>query len=212
MMVSMRDATAAAKVLGPHDAAIVLGSGWKDAVSELPRAGEDVLLSFRHLDAVYLIDRKSGAVVWKLGGTSSAKSLAIRGDTRPTPLDGQHDARLLADGDVTVHDNSTFSGGPPRMARYRIDAAKRTATLVQQIVDPAVTASSCCGSARTLPDSDVLIDWGSTSTIGEYSAKGAPVLRLTFASGFSYRATPVPLGTVTLQQIRAGMNQMAARS
>ena len=44
-MPSMRDATAAATALGPHDVAVVLGSGWKDAVSELPRAGEDVLLS-----------------------------------------------------------------------------------------------------------------------------------------------------------------------
>jgi len=175
-------------------------------------AGKDVLLSFRHLDAVYLVDRKSGTVVWKLGGTKTAKSLTIRGDTRSTPLDGQHDARLLADGSLTVHDNATFSGGSPRMVRYRIDAAKHTATLIQQIVDPAVTASQCCGSVRTLPDGDVLIDWGDTSTIGEYSAQGAPLFRLTFGSGFSYRATPVPLGSVTLQQIRAGMNQMSAGS
>ena len=44
-MTEMGDAAAAAKVLGPHDVAIVLGSGWKDAVSELPPAREDVLLS-----------------------------------------------------------------------------------------------------------------------------------------------------------------------
>ncbi len=44
-MVSMRDADAAAEALGPHDVAIVLGSGWKDAVSDLPHDSEDVLLS-----------------------------------------------------------------------------------------------------------------------------------------------------------------------
>jgi Arylsulfotransferase (ASST) len=175
-------------------------------------AGQNVLLSFRHLDAVFLVDRKTGAVVWKLGGTPNAKSLVILGDTRPTPLDGQHDARLLPDGSVSVHDNSTFSGGPPRMVRYRIDAARHTATLVQQIVDPTVQASGCCGSARTLPGGDVLVDWGETGTIGEYTPAGTPFFRLTFASGFSYRATPVPLGSATLDQIRAGMNQLVARS
>jgi len=175
-------------------------------------AGPDVLLSFRHLDAVYLLDRKTGTVVWKLGGTTTAKSLAIQGDTRSTPLDGQHDARLLSDGSLTVHDNATFSGLPPRMARYRVDTTKRTATLVQQIVDPNIAASPCCGSARTLPDGSVLVDWGGTTTVDEYTPKGKRLLRLTFASGSSYRATPIPAGVVTLQQIRTGMNKMTTGS
>lgn len=38
----MRDAATAAKVLGSHDAAIVLGSGWVDAVTGMPSEGPDV--------------------------------------------------------------------------------------------------------------------------------------------------------------------------
>jgi purine-nucleoside phosphorylase len=38
----MRDAATAAKVLGPHDAAIVLGSGWADAVAGIASGGPDV--------------------------------------------------------------------------------------------------------------------------------------------------------------------------
>jgi hypothetical protein len=172
--------------------------------------GGEVLLSFRHLDAVYLIDRKSGRIEWKLGGTKTAKSLTVLDDPRKVPFDGQHDARLLPDGTVTVHDNSTFTDKPPRMARYRIDTTKHTATLIQQTADPTVASSACCGSARTLPDGDTLIDWGSTGTIGEYTRTGHAVFRLSFATGSSYRATPVPLGTVNLAQIRAGMNTIAA--
>ena len=41
----MRDATAAARILGPHDAAIVLGSGWADAVSGFAQEGPDVPLA-----------------------------------------------------------------------------------------------------------------------------------------------------------------------
>jgi purine-nucleoside phosphorylase len=41
----MRDEAAAAKVLGPHDVAIVLGSGWTDAVAGIPADGPDVALA-----------------------------------------------------------------------------------------------------------------------------------------------------------------------
>ncbi len=41
----MRDAAAAAKILGPHDVAIVLGSGWTEAVSGIPAGGADVPLA-----------------------------------------------------------------------------------------------------------------------------------------------------------------------
>jgi hypothetical protein len=169
-----------------------------------------VLLSFRHLDAVYLVDRATGDIDWKLGGAPTAESLTIQGDTRLVPLDGQHDARLWPDGTVSVHDNATFAGGGPRVARYSIDAATRTATLVQQIVDPTLPNSTCCGSARLLPDGDWIVGWGSLSTIAEYSSQGAPVFSLTFGGGFSYRAVPVPLGTFDLDAVRAGMDTMAA--
>jgi purine-nucleoside phosphorylase len=41
----MDDAHAAAAVLGPHDVAIVLGSGWVDAVSGFEQIGEDIPLA-----------------------------------------------------------------------------------------------------------------------------------------------------------------------
>ncbi|MGH2935973.1 MAG: purine-nucleoside phosphorylase [Gaiellaceae bacterium] len=44
-MTGMRDATAAAAILGPHDVAVVLGSGWAEAVSRLQQVGPDVPLA-----------------------------------------------------------------------------------------------------------------------------------------------------------------------
>jgi purine-nucleoside phosphorylase len=41
----VRDATAAAAILGRHDVAIVLGSGWAEAVAGLPQDGPDVPLA-----------------------------------------------------------------------------------------------------------------------------------------------------------------------
>jgi purine-nucleoside phosphorylase len=44
-MRPMRDAAAAAKALGTHDVAVVLGSGWAEAVAALAQAGPDIRLA-----------------------------------------------------------------------------------------------------------------------------------------------------------------------
>ena len=127
---------------------------------ELRRAdGNGFVVSFRHLDAVIRIDKASGNIVWKLGGTHLPQSLTFIGDTYGN-FGGQHDARMLSDGTLTVHDNSTMRGRAPRAARYRINTAAKTATLVEQVIDSAVSASECCGSVRKIPGGDWGISWG----------------------------------------------------
>jgi hypothetical protein len=115
-------------------------------------AGRNLLLSFRHLDAVYAIDRTTGAIVWKLGGTHTSKSLKVLNDPEGAyPLAGQHDPRVLPDGTISIFDNFTGLNKPPRVVRYRINPTARTARLVQSFTDPTATRSVCCGSARMLP-------------------------------------------------------------
>jgi hypothetical protein len=65
---------------------------------------------------------------------------------------GQHFARLQAKGTLTVHDNGTNPGRPPRALRFRIDTKARTAKLLEAVSDPAVKASLCCGSAVRFAD------------------------------------------------------------
>jgi Arylsulfotransferase (ASST) len=178
--------------------------------------GSSVIASFRHLDAVYRIRKSNGSIAWKLGGTTTPQSLAVRGDPRPYTFGGQHDARLVSDGTLSVFDNRTGLHDPqPRAVRYRIDQAAGTATLVQQVRDPDISASYRCGSARLLPNQDWLIDWGQnsrhgTGSIGGYEPDGERTFLLTFDSTFSYRAQPVPPGVVTAQDLRDGMDAMAA--
>jgi Arylsulfotransferase (ASST) len=127
-------------------------------------------------------------------------------------LGAQHDARLLSDGTLTVFDNRTdLPQARPRAVRYRIDESARTATLLRSITDPDVAASFCCGSARRLPNSDWLINWGQGSaSIGGYKPDGERTFLLKFDSTFSYRAQPVPPGAVSAQQLRDGMDAMCA--
>jgi hypothetical protein len=177
--------------------------------------GRAIVVSARHLDAVYAISRRTGRVIWKLGGTPTPRSLRVRGGhpAGGPVFGGQHDARVLPDGTVTVYDNGTLLGRPPRAVRYRIDLRHRTATLVEQILDPGLAlVSGCCGSARRLPHGHWVIDWTSYSHFAEYDPRGHRVFRLSFAGGVNgYRVEPVVPGRVSRAALRAGMDRMHPR-
>lgn len=177
-------------------------------------AGEDaVLISVRHTDAIYKVDKSSGEIVWKLGGTWTPKSLKVLNDPEGAyPFGGQHDIRLLPDGTITVHDNNTGFSAPPRAVRYSIDEANKTATLIEEVTDPLVQSSFCCGSARRSPDGSWLMSWGGKSTVAEYGADGQPNFRLGFGGTlFSYRAVPVDEELLSPASLRAGMDAMHPR-
>lgn len=182
-----------------------------------PEANNRLLLSFRNLDAVYEINRTTGDVVWKLGGTTIPKSLTVLNDPFGSyPLGAQHDARRLPDGTISIHDNFTYQNRGPRAVRYQIDPQAKTATLVESVSDPDAASSSCCGSARKLPSGGWLIGWGRTPVggpvnrfIGGYNSSGQRIFELQLPYGFFYRAFPVPSGEITAEQLRNGMNAMA---
>ena len=171
--------------------------------------GKYMILSFRHLDAVYEINRKTGGVVWKLGGTPTSKSLDVLNDPESAyPLGGQHDARRDPDGTITIHDNFSFLNKPPRVVRYRVDPQAGTARLVQSFSDPEAASSICCGSARRLPSGDWLVGWGGIPFVGAYNASGQRIFKLDLVSGFSYRSFPVPPHALTAGDLRSAMNAM----
>jgi hypothetical protein len=177
--------------------------------------GDGYVLSFRHLDAVYRINRATGAIDWKLGGTSRPESLVVLGDPLSAvgTFSGQHDARVLGDGSVTVHDNGTARNRPARAVRFAIDKQVRTATLLENVSNPGGAGSSCCGSARRMPGGDWIVAWGGTPDITELTGTGKGVFNLSFtdAGMFSYRANPVPPGQVSPATLRAGMNAQYPR-
>ena len=116
-----------------------------------PSGDEAMLISLRHTDAVYKVDKATGQVLWKLGGTKTPLSLTIVGDPHgDQPLGGPHDVRQLADGTITIHDNRSGLGQAPRSVRYEIDEAARTATLLEEVKDPLAPSSNCCGSFAPL--------------------------------------------------------------
>ena len=164
--------------------------------------GTGFILSFRHLDAVYDIDQASGNILWKLGGSATPQSLRIVNDpvfTSGGGFGGQHDAQLQADGTLTLYDDRDQPRPCPRAVRYRIDTQTHTATMLEQLSDPAVAPSSPFGgSIRSLAGGDWVIGWGGTPAFGEYTSTGTRVFLVQFAPGTAiYRALPVPYGQLS---------------
>lgn len=173
-----------------------------------PYGPQRFLISLRHTDAVYAVDRASGNVLWKLGGTQTPQSLRVVGDS-VTDFGGQHDVRVLPDGTITAHDNGTGLGRPPRALRFRIDTGAMTATLVEQVADRAGARSPCCGSARKLPGGNWVISWGGTHEIEERTAGGKRVFAMRLPLHISYRVFPVLPGHLTYGELRRGMDAMS---
>lgn len=180
-----------------------------------PAADGDVIVSYRHIDAVVRIDRPTGEIVWKLGGTYTPASLAVSGDPEFAPggggaFGGQHDARFVDADTVSIYDNGTGRSRPPRGVVYDIDESAGTATLVQSVRDPLESSSGCCGSFRRLPGGNVVFGWGGNPgdapDITEATRRGARLFELSFTSTIVYRGIPVLPGVLSRTTLRSGMD------
>ena len=169
----------------------------------------DYVVSARHIDAVFRVDRVTGAVEWILSsepsdplapGYVAPASGAPRMQIIDDPYGGprrMHDARLMGNV-LTMHDNRTGTSEPSRFVAYRLDVSDPlapTATLIRQIDHPEGLTSNQLGSARLAEDGSVLVSWGATQPIFvEYDVDDAEVLRITMpASDSAYRIVKYPL-------------------
>jgi hypothetical protein len=115
----------------------------------------------------------------------------------------QHHARYLNDYDpktqtetISLFDNSFYgseSGGggdkqvqiyPYSRGKYiRLNYKNKNATLVTAFIPPNGIIAKSQGSLQTLPNHNVLINWGSEGVITEYTPEGVPVLHAHLDSG-----------------------------
>src|SRR4029077_8939606 len=93
-----------------------------------------VLLSALEPDAVYLIDRDTGRIIWKMGGTLFSQDhgqiLTITGDPQGA-FHAQHDARFQSNSDVSLYDDQSWDATlAARGVEYHLDPGAGPATLV----------------------------------------------------------------------------------
>jgi arylsulfotransferase ASST/IPT/TIG domain-containing protein len=171
----------------------------------------DVLLSSRQTDAVYLIDKRTGTIIWKLGGKShnhdNAQILSIRSDPQGA-FHAQHDARFQPNGDISLYDDQSWDANlAARAVEYHVDTAAGTATLVWSDVAPDGHNSSATGSFRRLNGgADNVIAWGNKpkTLFTEVDADGHVMLNVTFPSGeVAYRVIKIAPAALDHDLLRA---------
>lgn len=174
-----------------------------------PRGSGEVVISTRHTDAVYGIDRATGEINWKLGGVQTGKSLRVTGDPATKLLGGQHDARIDRRGRLTVFDNGKDRPRRPRVVFYRLDLEQGRALYRGQLNDPEVKRSHCCGSARELNGGGWLVSWGDNPLVTGFDGAGRIAFRLHLPAS-TFRAVPAPAGATSVARLQRGMAAMQA--
>jgi hypothetical protein len=175
-----------------------------------PRGSGEVVISTRHTDAVYGIDRATGEINWKLGGTRTGQSLQVSGDPANRLLGGQHDARIDRRGRLTIFDNGKDRPRRPRVVFYRLELEHDRAVYRGQLNDPEVKRSHCCGSAREMSDGGWLVSWGDNPLVTGFDRQGQIAFRLHLPAS-TFRAVPVPEGATSVSQLSRGMAAMRGR-
>jgi hypothetical protein len=150
----------------------------------------NLLVSARNTCSVYKVERKSGEVSWRLGGKKSDFEMG-----QGTRFAFQHDARHQRDGTITIFDN----GAHPKVHEesrgivVELDEQKMSAKLVREYTSPKTRLSTSQGNMQLLPNSNVLIGWGSGPFVSEFSYEGELLFEARFPpEGESYRAFRFP--------------------
>ncbi len=151
----------------------------------------NLVISARHTNAIYGLDRRSGEVLWRLGGKHSDFTM---GDD--TDFSFQHDARTHANGQISLFDNannSPQSTVPSRGMVLDLDTTTMTATLARKVVHPTEIASSSQGNFQLLDNGNAFVGWGSAPVFSEFDANGELIFNGRFPKGItSYRAHRFP--------------------
>lgn len=146
-----------------------------------------LLVSARNTSTIYKIDRKSGEVLWRLGGMKS--DFAVD----PAASFGfQHDVRRRPDGTITMFDNNAAvptAQTSSRGLRIKVDTATKRASFVREYLAPAPRTGWAMGNLQQLDDGGVLVGWGTAGSFTEFDKDGRVRFDARFADGsVSYRA------------------------
>ena len=122
----------------------------------------NIVVSSRHLSEVTKIDRRTGKVIWRLGGENNQFTFI----NDPIGFSYQHDARPVPGkpDQYTIFDNGDYHNPPfSRVVEYKLDTVAMTATLVWEYHHNPAYYTFFMGNAQRLPNGNTFIDWANTS-------------------------------------------------
>jgi len=120
---------------------------WSHGNTVVPLGEEHVMVSFRHISTVGIIDKGSGEYKWKLG---------------PEVLAQQHDPSILPNGNILIFDNGPFRKSVGRTFSRVIEVDPNTDEIVWEYRDTPYFNffSPHISGARRLPNGNTLITEG----------------------------------------------------
>lgn len=143
------------------------------------------LISGRRIKSLAYISGKDGSVIWQLGGKNNQFTDLSGGNA--TNFGFQHTARFINDDltEITMFDNHDLDPNNPspgctegcsRGLHLRIDTKNMTAEVVHEYYHPMNIAAWAEGGFQKLDNGNVLVSWGTTPVITEYTEDGEIVL------------------------------------
>lgn len=153
------------------------------------------LISARDAAALYKINGATGEILWKLGGLPDKTSSSFDSDFT---FSFQHHARYLStEGSkqrISLYDNSAHGteNKEGKVVSYsktssgkiiEVDTNLWKATLLQDYLPPDDLLSKSQGSTQVLPNSNVIVNWGSEGAVTEYAPNGRAIFHAYFDSG-----------------------------
>jgi hypothetical protein len=174
----------------------------------------NLLVSARNTWGVYKLDRKTGAIMWRLGSKSSDFELGPG-----VQFMYQHDARAHSDGTITLYDDgSGTSAHQSRAVRIGLSMADRRAVLLQEFLHPTPLTAFAMGNAQFLANGNVVVGWGTAPFITEFGPLGDVRFDATFDGGaWNYRtfrdtwdATPAHPASIAVKRRGSGATVYAS--
>lgn len=187
--------------LGPEDVEDVRAATVRVSHINAIDIDEDgqILVTSRHFSEVTKIDRRTGQVIWRLGGPHSDFSFV------DDPLEGfscPHDIRALGNHRYTLFDNGNAHDPPvSRAVEYELNTNHMTATLVWEYRATPDRFAYHQGSVQRLPNGNTLINFAMPDypKVTEVNGNGEIELEMGFISGnvTTYRVRRFPwIGSV----------------
>jgi len=154
-------------------------------------ADGNLLVSARNTWAAYKVDRRTGRVLWRLGGKRSDFAMS-----KGTRFEWQHDVRQHADDLLSLFDNAAAPAEEPqsRALLIELDMKRMRASLQRSYAHrPKRVLSHFMGNAQVLGNGDVLVGWGGAPYVTEFTRDGAIAFDARLPKGGqSYRAFRFP--------------------
>ncbi len=130
-----------------------------------------LLVSGRNTWAAYKVHRRTGQVLWRLGGRRSDFAMG-----NGTITAWQHDVRSHDGGRLlSIFDNGAAPQVKPqtRVLLIRLDTTRMEATLERAYTHrPGRLVAKFMGNGQLLPDGGVVVGWGSEPYVTEFGPRG----------------------------------------